>query len=725
MDDGMESRPPLDAAPRRFLTLLMVWLAFFVPIREMPAAEAIADVLKRVVTVHDLPPGYQQMGEIKSRTYDILKISDATIDFKLQRGHTSYIQVFLKQFHSAADAERDFNHSVQFKMGASENVIARNVGVGSSSIHTGNKRRLTQARHEMVSQAIEAVQNNWVMTIHILNYNELGGRHYTDAQAGKIIQAMGATIMSRLGGRAPVAEGGDCGKGVALTRYLEALRAHQRNISSLDSELASRLGTADADPQQVIATGKRALQAGEAYQQTLKEFQRAETRRGLFEELDLLVETTILLNQVVVKYQALAKAPFTPLNANAAKNSRADAARWVLNLAREHFAARLESEGLRDILTSDSWNEALDKTAFHAQRKVNEFLDRESEKLLGIGFHDVQSAQRALRLQVRREIRRQVAKLLVKVTSNEIVIEIVAGPIIRWLERDLVPRLREALRQKGNLPARVARSLETMESTRVELNRLPCDARLRDVRRRLDSAAATLHATHFLEKDIRAANAAVELGRLADGLNNLSRTISLTRSRFLLVKDDYEEDLPLIDNLVSEMLDNLRRSVPTGTMDPQRFRINDPQPAIDLDAAREIMDRLTGENQYDIPSLQARVTGVRFYEGVVDPPPISHRVYSNRFAQATSRFIWWEINLAYPDPGRRIDFSVTAVCYRPDGIVLNRQAQHYFIQSPWTGSEHSMGFGGHEPGTWAPGIYKVELFVEGKNVGGGTFEITR
>ncbi len=727
MNNWREFRHPLDAAPRRFVLFLMVFLVFFLHFREMPAAETVADVLKRVVTINDLPPGYQQTGEIGFKTYDILNMSEASIAFRPQQTHTSFINVRLKRYNSASKAESDFNWLAQFKMKTPQNVIARNVGVGSASIQTGDRRFLDRAhtRHELVNQSIDAVQGNWLLLVDILNYNDLYHRDFSDAQAEKIIRTIGATVMARLGGRAPVAEGGDCGKSGALTRYLEALKAHQRNISSLDSELAALLGTPNADPQKVIAIGRKALQAGEAYHQTLKEFQRAETRRGLFEELDLLVETPILLNQVVVKYQTLAKAPFTPLNPDTAKNSRADAARVVLSLAREQFAARLESEGLRDILTSNSWNEALDKTAFHAQRKINEFLDRETEKLFGFGFHDARSAQRALQLQMRREIRRQVAKLLVKVTSNEIVIEIIAGPIIRWIERDLLPRLREALRQKGNLPARVDRSLETMEKARDDLNRLACDARLRDVRRRLDSAAGTLNAAHFLEKDIRAADAAMELGRLADGQNNLSRTIRLTRSRFLLVKDDYEDDLPLIDSLVAQMLDNLRRSIPAGTTDQQRFRINDPQPPIDLDQAQAIMDGLTGENNYDIPSLQAKVTGVKFYEGGVDDVPIQQRTYGSRFSRASARFVWWEINLAYPDPGRRIDFSVEAVCFRPDGTVINRQVQHYFIQSPWTSSWLSMGFGWHEPGTWTPGSYRVELFVAGKKVGGGSFAIVQ
>ncbi len=49
--------------------------------------------------------------------------------------------------------------------------------------------------------------------------------------------------------------------------------------------------------------------------------------------------------------------------------------------------------------------------------------------------------------------------------------------------------------------------------------------------------------------------------------------------------------------------------------------------------------------------------------------------------------------------------------------------QTFFIQSPWTGSSHSTGFGGREPGTWSPGVYRAEFFVAGQKVAEGPFEI--
>jgi len=157
------------------------------------------------------------------------------------------------------------------------------------------------------------------------------------------------------------------------------------------------------------------------------------------------------------------------------------------------------------------------------------------------------------------------------------------------------------------------------------------------------------------------------------------------------------------------------RVVPTESVEP-----------LDLDLAARIMqglERLQSEPATGIPSLQATVTGVKFYEAGYDGAPMERRTYGTRFPRSATRLIWWELNLAYPDPGRRIDFAVEAFYFRPDGTLLNRHVDHYFIQSPWTGTAHSAGFGGREPGTWSPGPYRVEFHVAGQKVAEGSFEV--
>lgn len=508
----------------------------------------------------------------------------------------------------------------------------------------------------------------------------------------------------------PVREPGDCGKGAALTRYLDALRAHHRNVQTIDGELEWLLNDRRPDARKIIEYGRKAERIAADYHKTFKEFQRAETRRGLIEELDLLVETPLLLNQVVVKYQHLAQVPITPIKPEDLVQSRNERSRTIIQLAREYFASRLESEGLRDILTAESWNEAVEKTAAHAQRKAEEYLDGETERIFGFGFHDVESAKRALQLQLRREIRRLVAKLLVNITGNQIVIEIVAGPVIRWIERDLLPRLKEALRQKGNLPERVARSVETMEAARLELNKLSCDAKLRDVRRRVASAWGTIYAARFLQKDLTAAGAgdAAEFARFDRALTDLGQTIRRTEARFILTKNDYEDDLVLIDELLGIMRDILKRSIPSETgvqIEPQ------------------LRQRLRQEEAATFSSISPALKALRLYEAGQEGIADGFRDYRTTFPRADSRLIWWELHFEYPAPGRRIDFSVEAVYYLPDGREMNRNTTAFNFQPEWTSSQHSNGSGYRDRGGWQPGIYRVELFVDGAKIAEGKFHI--
>jgi hypothetical protein len=131
----------------------------------------------------------------------------------------------------------------------------------------------------------------------------------------------------------------------------------------------------------------------------------------------------------------------------------------------------------------------------------------------------------------------------------------------------------------------------------------------------------------------------------------------------------------------------------------------------------------TTQTAYDIPSIQARVTSIQFFEGGFDAIPKEQRRYSIQFSKSSARAIWWELNLEYPDPGRKVDFAIEAVYFSPDGSVLNRQTNNTSIQNTWTTSYHSLGWGWQEPGNWALGFYGIELSVNGKRVASGTFEI--
>lgn len=175
-------------------------------------------------------------------------------------------------------------------------------------------------------------------------------------------------------------------------------------------------------------------------------------------------------------------------------------------------------------------------------------------------------------------------------------------------------------------------------------------------------------------------------------------------------------------------------ATPAGVSPPRPFEpaellpaeppVKDADGPIDLGLADSLMSGLMTRLQAaDIPSLQARVTGVSFYEAGQTLPPMEQRRFATRFSSAATRYVWWDLNLAYPEPGRRIDFQVQSNVYRPDGTILTQLTNSYFLEPSWTSSSHSKAFGSQTPGSWSPGVYRVDLFVAGAKVASGSFEV--
>jgi len=495
----------------------------------------------------------------------------------------------------------------------------------------------------------------------------------------------------------------DCGKKEELTRYLSSLRDHHKKITILNDDIDTMQGASEPGENLIKNFGDRIDSAGQKFLHTLQEFKNAETRRGLHEELELISETAVTLNEVIAKYRLITGSPDIQIDHETRRSTTDKIGRTVLKAARYGVASRLESEGLQVILTSDSWNQAVDTATLSARKKVDEFLNFESQRIFELGFYDIHSAERALQLEMRREVHRQVAKLLVKITSNSLIIELAAAPIIRWIERDLLPHLKEIFRNKGNLTFRFERSVSTLNNARIDLNRLPCTAKLAEVKRAMQSARETFNATKFLEKDLRHAGNTEMLDKLLDAKTDLERTLILTTNRFLLDKNDYEEDLDFVVTKIEQMLQSLKTAVPP---DAQQFRLEE-------------------EELGSIPSLGAEVAGIQFYElgpeGVLEG---EERNYQKSFPSSSSRSIYWELYIKYPPPDRKTDFDIEAVWYRPDKTIMTRQTKHASIEADWNGSYHRFGWGWKEPGHWKPGTYKVGFFVHGNKIADSSFEIT-
>jgi tetratricopeptide (TPR) repeat protein len=118
-----------------------------------------------------------------------------------------------------------------------------------------------------------------------------------------------------------------------------------------------------------------------------------------------------------------------------------------------------------------------------------------------------------------------------------------------------------------------------------------------------------------------------------------------------------------------------------------------------------------------------KATSLRFYESGNEALPEAQRRYASRFARGRSRFINWELKLEYPSPMHRFDFSITQVWHHSDGSVLSQNTDKRYLEAGGNYSEHLGRYGEEIPSNWQVGTYGLDLFIEGKKVAAGYFEI--
>ncbi len=125
----------------------------------------------------------------------------------------------------------------------------------------------------------------------------------------------------------------------------------------------------------------------------------------------------------------------------------------------------------------------------------------------------------------------------------------------------------------------------------------------------------------------------------------------------------------------------------------------------------------------DFRNLRARVVSLRFFEGDESTIPEAQRVYLDRFPQAKTRYIHWELKLAYPPPKKLTQFTINALWYGPEGNILADLPSQRTIQPDWDNSWHCGGYGAAAPGSWRPGAYRLVLQVNNREVARGSFQV--
>ena len=128
-------------------------------------------------------------------------------------------------------------------------------------------------------------------------------------------------------------------------------------------------------------------------------------------------------------------------------------------------------------------------------------------------------------------------------------------------------------------------------------------------------------------------------------------------------------------------------------------------------------------NMPGFPVPGANFQALKFFESAFNPPALGSRVYSTQFDHRTARYVSWELNLTCPPPPSRIDFTINATYYYPNGTVFNSQDVASFVNPGWPGLVFNAGRGWQRPGLWKRGTYRVDLAVNGNRIASGYFTI--
>lgn len=337
------------------------------------------------------------------------------------------------------------------------------------------------------------------------------------------------------------------------SRLLEPLRAEHAKTTELVSEVRVFVNSGTTDREAIRTLGDRIHDRLGSIRDLIARYEAATTRFGLQAEYDLVADLVTQAGFLTKAYGRLTGVPPRPPTAQEQEAARAKAREYLGKVLRPVVAQRLGSQGLAELLTAESFSEAVRVAEGEVSERVLAHVNEDIRLLAETGLAGG-SLESYVRASGRRLVARYVGMLLAKVTTNALVIDFVAGSIVRWVGA----RLKRALRPKGNLDARTKRSVEVLDEARDNLNELDGRGAMLVVRMALENARAALASTKYLVGDLQRAGRTDLQDELKDALDRLRRTIRLTEHRFLVDSKLASEDLQALIKLIDDLREQVR-----------------------------------------------------------------------------------------------------------------------------------------------------------------------
>lgn len=328
--------------------------------------------------------------------------------------------------------------------------------------------------------------------------------------------------------------------------WLEPLKVHHAKLKKIDERFRI-LGAMHTPPpkKDVKQQGELLVAAAQDACAYLDQYSNTNRgpRRGLFEERELVREMRAMLERSTIILQQLSQLQMPQdKDAGYTARSRSVAHEAVLYYLKQEVEAKLDQEGLGAFIKEEHLQMFRDRSTKQIEKSMKGYIDQQLKQVIGIRLNDMKSLQAAARAKVRNEIKSQVAKLVMNISSYHLVVRFAQEVVLEFLEEELWPKIREELRPKGNLEARTLASVATLEKSSEELAALstqdPSTLDLREASKVLRRAEGREKAMKYLLKDAKQAKRQDLLDELGTAQNMLNLRYNLVAYQFMLRKDN-------------------------------------------------------------------------------------------------------------------------------------------------------------------------------------------
>jgi len=178
----------------------------------------------------------------------------------------------------------------------------------------------------------------------------------------------------------------------------------------------------------------------------------------------------------------------------------------------------------------------------------------------------------------------------------------------------------------------------------------------------------------------------------------------------------------------AEAVQDLSKAIEYAPQDPAAYRMRaTAERSIGNSAAADEDSRRFEElNRVRQMFTDASLAGpLRFFSSGKDSGPKVVREYKERFPKGQTQYVNWELRLAYASPpGKRVDFTIQEVWFRPDGSIDHKHEVKGRVEAGWLSEAISGGWGSENGRNWQVGTYRVAFYVAGLPITSGAFEIT-